>query len=459
MKTVFQRWMVTVAGILSLAVASHSAPSWKLAGLKNQKINVILPMTGFGGDELMVGTDKGIWWFQEGEWDTAWTGLPVHGMALTASGEPVAVAGNGSDSDGVYLGEITGIAKRAVGGDGMNTWWGFSLQQKCSMPTAVAFGPLEGGCTGKVYVGSAAGVSAGMLCGSAIGALTALSTPARPFGAQCASMIVYSGDSKLYAGGNNEYPVDFTAPRYDTSWLVRGTSELTRFRRLSVTSLVEYTTQRDILFDASATEERLPDPRLLAAATVDSGIKIFEGDYLYGGLPPPVHGEPVAAIVPFSKVRTFTGFTLTMLAAATPSGVYLQCSPEADCQWTRIDGLQHRPYCLAQTSGDVLWAGTDSGLYRYDYPTGARLPPTGGRQPAQVRVNAVPAGGDAVRVRIGGERAGGAALLLFDSRGRLARTIAEPGREVTVRGLSNGCYVYRLLQGNAVVASGVVVRR
>ena len=41
-----------------------STCTWTLAGLQGEKINVILPMTGFGGEALMVGSDMGIRWYQ-----------------------------------------------------------------------------------------------------------------------------------------------------------------------------------------------------------------------------------------------------------------------------------------------------------------------------------------------------------------------------------------------------------
>jgi hypothetical protein len=444
--------------IITLIGFTHAASPWTLAGLKNEKINTILHMSNFGGNALMAGTDNGIYWYQEGEWDTVWKGLPVHDLKLLPTGEPIAAVGNGSDSDGIYIGYIAAIAKRRVGGDGMNTWWGFALLQKYPMPKAVAFSPLDGRCAGKIYVGNNDGVASGMFCNRTLAVLTKLPWSEQQFTIRCATMINYSVDGRVYIGSNKRAANGTFTEKEDSSWLLRGTTELTRFKRLDVTSLAEYTTQRDILINGAASAIKDRDTRLLAVATADSGIRIFEGDYYYSALSAPVRNEPVIAVVPFSKIRSTMGFTLTMLAAATSSGVYLQCSPDMHNQWQELGNLPHSSNCLAQYNGTVLWAGTDSGLYRYELPTYSQWDKKNTVfQP--FRVNITNTGFGSLCFSIKGDNRIPYTLELFDMLGKCVKKTNVVNENVVLNRLIKGIYRYRLANGSRVLGSGDVICR
>ena len=149
-----------------LSIPLDAATGWTLFGLKDEAINTILPLDpGYGEDAIMVGTAKGIWYYEYGHGNYLWTGLPIYDMKLTGYNSIVAAAGNGSDSDGIYIGKVV-----AHGEPG--NLWKFKLMVKCPRPTALEYNALEGSCTGKLYVGNSSGVSTGLICNDTVNGLT-----------------------------------------------------------------------------------------------------------------------------------------------------------------------------------------------------------------------------------------------------------------------------------------------
>ncbi len=417
----------------------HAAASWTLVGLKNEKINTVCHFAGSEENAVMVGTDKGIRWYEYGIW---WEnggmaskplGLPVYDIKWTSSMNLLAIAGNGSDSDGVYLGKVT-----AIGEPG--TLFGFSLLVKWPKPTALALATLDGGCTDKVYVGNVNGVATGLLCNKAIDSLKTMTGPQHPFGITCAAMTFSPWDGMLYAGGNS-YGIEFETGEYDTAMFLKGTTELTPVKKIDITSMTEFSSQNDTL---------------LAIATLDSGIQVFKKGVLQYSLPSPVRNEPVVSIVPFAT-QNFGGGKWTMLVAATPSGVFRQCPPNADCIWSDFGvKIPASPRCLTQYAGRILWAGTDSGVYRYDYTTGVRQRSVA-TTPLSMHVSLLRGRQGSIGFDFDDIDRARYTLNVFDLRGRCVARDVIVGKQIVVTGVGRGMFLYRVMSDEGIAAFGSVM--
>jgi hypothetical protein len=435
--------IVILSGNASLFRLDASS-SWTYVGLKGEIINAILPMIGSSPNGIMVGTNTGIWHFEYTWWDHSYSGLPVHDIIKTSDGQLLAAMGNGSDSDGVYIGKII-----AIGEPG--TRWGFSLLVKCPQPTSLAFQAILGldtACSGRLYVGNAEGVRAGYLCTTGLDnhpscGLTAITGAPNPF--YITSMIIGSDDSMLYAGGRYDlFPNPGPGP-IEYSWLLRGNgSGLTALKKMNVTSIVEMPVQRG------------PDDgpiRYVAAATIDSGVQFLNSGTLMTRRPSPVASEPIIAIVPF---RTFNSMNWNELVAATPSGVFRQCPPNADCVWSKMDVVPGAPRRLAHYQGTTLWTGTDSGVYRYDAPTGIQPQSVSGSSFGKGMLS-IRKGKGNIALEINSNYSPNSKVSFFDTRGRSVRTCAIEGRLTTIAKMSRGLYFYRITIDQGAAQTGRVI--
>jgi len=426
LKTILMIGITAVAGALPV----NAAASWTLFGLEGESVNTILPLSpGNGDDAIMVGTSKGIWNHEYGHWVSVWQGLPVYDMQLIAYDRILAAAGNGSDSDGIYLGKVI-----AIGEPG--NLWKFTLLVKYPRPTAVGYrsAGLSGSrCDGTVYVGNASRVSSGAHCGDSVEALTALEIPENSW-SKCTALRYSPIDHALWAGGTFGNRMA-AGPMNDTATLLRGTSSLDAFRKMDVLSINDFVPSDDSLF---------------SIATYYSGVQIFKGDTLLRSIPSPKNNYPVLAAIHFTKLSSGE----TLLAAATPSGVYRECPPNADCIWTDLDANISAVYtCLAQQKGTVLWLGTTIGVYRYESVPTARRVAGVGRHAAESSVRFTLHGG----VLYAGTDKAGSTLQLFDTRGRSLKTTTSPNGEVRINGSGRGCYIYRLTCNNKCISSGSVI--
>jgi hypothetical protein len=421
----------------------NASQSWIYVGQKGETINCILPMAGTGPNGIMVGTNTGIWQFEYTWWDHSYTGLPVHAIIKISDGQLLAAMGNGSDSDGVYVGKIV-----AIGEPGER--WGFSLLVKCPQPTALAYQAIPGldtACSGMLYVGGADGVRAGYLCTGLdkkpICGLTAMTGVPNPF--YITSMVVGSDDHMLYAGGRIDLiPIAGPGPA-PYSWMLRGNSTgLTALKKMNTTSIVELPAQRG------------PDDgliRYIAAATVDSGVQFINNASFMARRPPPVAAEPIVAVVAF---RTFSALNWSELIAATPSGVFRQCAPNADCIWSKMEKLPGIPKCLAQNLGTTLWAGTDSGVYRYDAPTGVSPKSVSGSSLA-VGMKSIRAGKGNVVFEINGNYSPSGKISFFDTRGRNVKTCVMERQHPVIVKMNKGLYGYRVSIDKRATQTGKVM--
>jgi hypothetical protein len=427
--------IIILSGNASLSWLNASS-SWKYVGLKDETINSILPMIESSPNGIMVGTDKGIWHFEYTWWDHSFSGLPVHDIIKTPDGQLLAAMGNGSDSDGVYIGKVI-----AIGEPG--TRWGFSLLKKCPQPTALAFDPMEGSCIGRLYVGNAEGVRTGLLCNGSVSELTAIT--GLPNSMVITSMIIGSDDNMLYVGGRNDlFPQPGPGP-IEYSWLLRGNaSGLMALKNINVTSIVEMPVQRGV--DDGPI-------RYIAVATVDSGVQFVNRGTLMTRHPSPVRSEPIVDIVPF---RTFSSMNWGELVAATPSDIFRQCPPNADCIWSEMDKVPGSPRRLAHYQGTILWAGTDSGVYRYDAPTGIQLQSVSGSSFGTGK-QAIRTGKGNIVFEINSNYSLNGKVSFFDIRGRSVKTSVLEGRHTSIGKMSKGLYLYRITIDKGAAQTGRVV--
>jgi hypothetical protein len=412
----------------------NAGNTWNLVGLKGEKINVIHHPPISEENAIMVGTDKGIWWFEYGSW---WQyggstvnklTLPVYDIKSASTHDMLVVAGNGSDSDGVYMSKLA-----AIGEPG--TLFGFVLQARWPRPTALALSGMDGSCSDKIYVGNIDGVSAGLLCSRKMDTLKALPCPQNPFGVRCASMIVSTLDGRLYAGGNYGTRPIFTGEPAIAQF-ISGTNELTQVKKLNATAIVEYRSQNEIM---------------VAVATVDSGIQLFKNGAYHLSFSSPSPGEPVLSIVPFAT-QDFGGGVWTMLVAATPSGVYRQCAPNMNCVWARLGDITGSPCCLEQYQGKTLWAATDSGVYRFDYTTDLQHD-NSVMTVQRPRIAAIRQQNGSIRFTITGNIEPDYSLSIYDLQGRCIRNNLQLARE-PVAFIGHGIFSYRIQSYNGVVQSG-----
>ncbi len=199
----------------------------------------------------------------------------------------------------------------------------------------------------------------------------------------------------------------------------------------------------------------LRDIRPIAVSTIDSGVQFFYNGNLWSSIPSPVRTLPVHSIVPF---RTYSSLRWTETAAATDSGVFYNCPPNADCMWIKIPGLTGSPKFLAQYQGKMLWAGTDSGVYLYESTTTIERENLQVIFPAINLITLRHSNGNAVfEIKNTSGREGN--FSFFDMQGRCVKTLTVRGRDVSIANMNNGVYIYRITLGEQTVRSGKAIIR
>jgi hypothetical protein len=442
------RWLfatLLIAGTLTVN-RPDAASMWQFFGLKGEIIHSILPMTSASGQEaIMVGTQRGIWWYEYERWVKIFEGSAVYDMELLPDGRILAIAGNGSDTDGVYLGKVIGIAEPG-------TIYGFTLKVKCPYPTALALGPditanggsAEIGCETHFYVGTREGVHHGKICADAVSWLPSLSIPTGALSSICSSVHLFSGDTMVYAGGYSgkllmRMGLDKSAIVADPiAYLLRGRSELKAMKRSNTTAMVEL---------------RSGGQPYLAIATLDSGIQILGRGDDFSSLPSPVSNEPILAMTSYITQEFFNGENYSSLAIATPSGIYTRCLPDESCEWRLMGKPPAVARCLVQQDNAELWAGTDSGLYRNGQPTGIAEPQMSSSS-AGISYNLIrKTNGSAV---INFHQPFSGTVVLYTLRGEaLDRVIVDGENSVRVR-TGRGIRLFRIYRGGTVAGSGSI---
>jgi len=420
-----------------LSVRSETSGPWTLFGLEGEAVNTIAHLSeDFGHDAIMAGTDNGIKYYEFGHhWNSLGYGCPVYDIKMIDDNTFVAAAGNGSDSEGIYMGKVTGIGEPG-------SIWDFRLLIKHSRPTALAVQMLDaeyfGGLAAYVLAGNVTGVSKGLLHNDSISALTAITGPENPFGMRCASILYSIQEDVIYAAGHGNYLSFSEEGTHDTAMLLRGTTELAALKTIDITSMVQY---------------RYDNKTRIAMATVDSGIQGYiDGSSAFSHILADPQPNPLLAIATvFSRP---TDSFPRLVAATYDKSVFMQCHVDMNCVWQYLPPLPSRPRCLSVSNNNTVWAGTDSGLYRYDLPvTTMRRYPSGriaAKAPA-VSVSHCKKGG--VQFDIMESDTRNYRLSVFDLSGRVVFDNRSPGNRTLVTS-RHGALLYRIMKNNRTIAQG-----
>ncbi|MBD3321865.1 MAG: hypothetical protein GF350_12285 [Chitinivibrionales bacterium] len=313
--------------IVLVSVACMAAPQWHLIGLSGQRV---ISVYSDPGSPLLAGTDHGLRLLLGGSWYDEFGGLPsdlpVWDILGLANGDIVVAVGDGSKSDGIYLG------RNILDGPPI---FEFELIDYVLKPTALA------GSGDTIYTGTSNAV---YQCLS-LDSLEPLKMQEWAFGVEmpvCADMLVFQ-DGTLYAGGFDSSPEPGPG-----NLVTLANDSMESIRQLNVTSLAQGN-----FFEVGPWE--------LVIGTCDDGIYNYipsatNNRWQHRDSP---QNQPVTAIAAIPNL--IWSYTLYV---ALPGGIY---SVHGDT-WTEIGAIPHPPTCFGAKSllgGFELLAGTESGLYEY----------------------------------------------------------------------------------------------
>ena len=340
---------ITAAGIL----AAQAAPDWYSLGISDRMVNCIL---ADDTSTIIAGTDSGV----SVLWNKTWYHvkmLPVTSMVRVSSTAVAVAAGNGSKSDGVYIG------KNIINGP---PFYSFTLGDYFESPTALASGPavseqasLSLELPVVLYVGNKNSVAWGLVIKDSLSTLTTIKMSSQyPFGVEqpfCASLHIFR--NRLYAGG------------YDRIQNMAGQSNLLYYwgdslhvmRQMKTTAITEG--RFNLLLGSSSL--------VMAIADLDSGVFLYDqsrGDPWYR-MPGPT-SNPIMSL--YAGKLYNGGLRDTMLYAANKDGVFIGMFAEQGPAWQKVGTLPSEPlYITGIGSNGGLLAATVKGVYRYgEYATG-----------------------------------------------------------------------------------------
>jgi hypothetical protein len=420
MRTIFNRGLILAILLLIVAAGQLSAQTWDFIGPKGHAVNCILAENT---SLIFAGTDTGIYVYTDDKWTLAYSGLPVLAIARLVPGVVVAAVGNGSVSDGLYIGTQT-LSKPP--------YYTFALGQHVENPTALAvmFNYLNTGDT-LVFTGSGNNIyKATYTVGKGLASLSAVKGPALPFGRGsplCAAMLAFQGEV-LFVGGYDENPLI----RPGTGTLLRLMADSLRVSRsLRVTSLADVNI-------ATIGQS-------LVVGTLDSGVLCYDlGSWTNLGTPSTYPIKAVAA-----RPSTMTLREVPIAAAAdgvfSYSGTWSELGKFPD---STIACIVPSPFIIGTFV--PLLAGTGDGAYQYAQATAVQ----------QVRhENAVPrmvvSEGNNVKVSIAGTSAP-IEILITNAQGRVVKKITLKGSSVTFKLPGAGVYYYTCTSRDAVLHTGII---
>jgi hypothetical protein len=243
----------------------------------------------------------------------------------------------------------------------------------------------------------------------------------------------------LYAGGYDQGSDPVPA---DNAWLLRGNATgLSPLKKMNVTSIMEMPEQQ--------IESR--KVKLIAVATIDSGIQTFDNGTLYanGGFPSRVYSESIIV-----DIAVFNLNGIPHPVAATPSGVFFFLGWAADPTWMK-PSLPGSPTCLAHHEGKMLWAGTDSGVYRYESITEVDRKYSFGSSSGRRIQSSRTTTGDIIFRITNNDRYEGK-VSVFDTRGRLVKTRVVAGKHPSIVSFGKGLFIYKIAVNNKAVTAGKI---
>ncbi len=345
--------ILNIIGIIVLIMAcvkAYSKPEWYSIGLEEREVYCLL-----ADDTTMIlaGTNQGLYVLFDSEWylvEGLATNLPINSMVRVSETKAAVSAGGGSNSDGLYIGEV------AIYGP---PFYVFSLIDYLMFPQALTASSEKGDT---LFLGSNNGIYMSILGeDEEYGVLEPIKTPDYCFGVEeplCATLLIFHVEGILYAGG------------YDLSPLP-GPGHLLRQQKDSMVIAKDFNVSAMTQGTFSSDE---PGIRELAVGTPDSGI---------------IYYNPIISSTPWRKWESPENEAIRhiialsggenendMLIAAVESGVYIDGNEDIITgSWTVIGDLPNKPNFIAGYLNGKNefggFAGTDKGVYRYgEKPTG-----------------------------------------------------------------------------------------
>lgn len=331
----------------------YATVEWQLVGLDSLSVNCLVVRGTGSRTYFLTGTDRGFFFKGKKEIRLIRDTIPGNDLVIAKNGFAVALAGDGSDSDGVFLGEDI------IDGE---PYWAFRRSQLLPFPQSL--NAQSAVTSGKLFLGHQNNIQKMSMSTGTFGFQKEMVLPLNCFGdvkPLCAALHVFSRDKRLYAGGydlerNSRVPASLIFQKNEQS------DTLSTLRPLEVTAITEMFTETEGL--------------QLYIGTKQSGIYHFADPYdslPWGQFPTP-NNETVNDMITIP-----TMLMSQMLCVAVNSGVFLRVHDT----WQELGDLPKIPNCLALALKAVSWpeyvvyAGTNEGIYYLDslaVPIDKKLP-------------------------------------------------------------------------------------
>ncbi len=320
----------------------HATVEWQLVGLDSLSVNCLLVQGTGSKTYFLTGTDKGFFFKGKKEIRLIRDTIPGNDLVIAKNGFAVALAGDGSDSDGVFLGEDI------IDGE---PYWAFRRSQLLPFPQKL--NTQSAVTSGKLFLGHQNNIQKMSMSTGTIGFQKEMVLPLNCFGdvkPLCAALHMFSRDKRLYVGGydlerNSRVPASLVFQKNEQS------DTLSTLRPLAVTAITEMFTETE------GTQ--------LYIGAKESGIFHFADPYdslPWGNFPSP-NNETVNDMITIP-----TMLMSQMLCVAVNSGVFLRVND----RWRELGDLPTVPNCLVLAPGSTgfpdcgLYAGTTEGIYVLD---------------------------------------------------------------------------------------------
>jgi hypothetical protein len=334
--------------LLTLPLSLFAAPQWYSLGLSDRAVHCIC---ADDSSVIIAGTDSGVSVY----WNAKWYHipmLPVKAIARVSSMSVTVAAGNGSNSDGVYIG------KNIINGP---PFYAFTLGDYFPSPTALAVGPAVSKAASAadiplvLYVGGQNSFAWGLLRKDSLSKLNSVPMPEYAFGVEspfCAAIQIFN--NQPFTGGY-ERNLSMPARSYLLSYDFQ--DSLWKVRPMKTTAMSQGRFRS--LFGGNLA--------MMAIADLDSGVFFYNqaaGNPWYRIAGPA--GGPVVSL--YSGIaQSMQGTNRdTTLYAASRDGVFQCESGEPGPIWVKLGTLPAEPYFLTGVGakGNLL-VGTAAGVYRY----------------------------------------------------------------------------------------------
>lgn len=402
------------------AGAAFCAPAWHSQGLDNHNVRSLLVIDD---TRIIAGTDSGLYI----SWGRGWikidnSTLPANALVKTDDGSILAACGNGSRSDGIYLGQDVL--------DGP-PFYVFSLLDWAFMPTALGLRGQDtlyaGGTPDRMYRSVRRSPNPDW------SSFVEIETPAWCFGAEaphCAAVHAFNGRGTVYAGGYDSSPMP-------------GPGHLIYVQGDTARKLLQY----NVSALTSGTFYEV-GPSELVIGTIDTGLFRYNpATRVLTHIPSP-NDEPVRHVITAASML-WSDF----LYVAVPSGVYQGGSFGSTALSPVGVWPGPLPNCLAQIAFGDLYAGTTRGVYRYGEASAvekSNIPSS------RVQVAPIGPAANVLIMRISGVM-DGARMVVCDINGRTTASRNVRNGKVRIAGLGAGVYFFKVMDNGKCAARGRTV--